>query len=109
MLGAEVEKRVSETEIRVVLCLVAVTLLEREECVFSMICLLLAVFGLWCTVSMSRQLVQGWGQFLSQFSWDWYVTLTFRDWVKSFTAHRLFEQFVRELEQAAGIPIFWFR
>jgi len=58
---------------------------------------------------MTRQLAVGWGQFLSQFSWDWYVTLTFRDWVKSFRAHRLFEQFVRELEKAAGIPIFWFR
>jgi hypothetical protein len=58
---------------------------------------------------MSRQLVEAWGQFLSQFSWDWYVTLTFHDPVKSFRAHRLFKQFVRELEKAAGIPIFWFR
>jgi hypothetical protein len=68
-------------------------LLEREECVFS----------------MSSQLTEAWGQFLSQFSWDWYVTLTFRDCVKSFRAHRLFERFVSELEKAAGIPIFWFR
>jgi hypothetical protein len=58
---------------------------------------------------MSRQLAVAWGQFLSGFSWDWYVTLTFRDWVKSFRAHRLFEQFMRDLEKAAGIPIFWFR
>jgi hypothetical protein len=58
---------------------------------------------------MTRQLSVAWGQFLSGFSWDWYVTLTFRDWVKSFRAHRLFEHFVRELEKAAGIPIFWFR
>jgi len=68
-------------------------LLEREECVFS----------------MNRQLAVAWGQFLSQFLWDWYVTLTFRDWAKSFRAHRLFEQFVREIEVASGIPIFWFR
>lgn len=58
---------------------------------------------------MNRQLVEGWGQFLSQFSWDWFVTLTFRDWVVSFRAHRLFGYFVRDLEKAAGIPIFWFR
>ena len=90
---AEIKKWVFETEIRVDLDLVVVTLLEREECVFS----------------MSRQLVVAWGQFLSGFSWDWYVTLTFRDWVKSFRAHRLFEQFMRDLEKAAGIPIFWFR
>jgi hypothetical protein len=58
---------------------------------------------------MTRQLAEGWGRFLSQFSWDWFVTLTFRDPVKSFTAHRLFGAFVREIERAAGIPIFWFR
>jgi hypothetical protein len=58
---------------------------------------------------MNRQLTEGWGQFLCQFLWDWFVTLTFRDSVGSFRAHRLFEHFVRELEKAAGIPIFWFR
>jgi hypothetical protein len=58
---------------------------------------------------MNRQLTEGWGQFLSQFSWDWFVTLTFRDWVVSFRAHRVFGYFVRDLENAAGIPIFWFR
>jgi hypothetical protein len=51
----------------------------------------------------------GWGQFLSRFSWDWFLSLTFRDEVKSFRAHRLFGYFVRDLEKAAGIPIFWFR
>ncbi|PYV66796.1 MAG: hypothetical protein DMG96_41280, partial [Acidobacteria bacterium] len=60
----------AEDQIR--LCLVSWTLLEREECVFS----------------MNRQLTEGWGQFLSQFSWDWFLTLTFRDWVVSFRAHR---------------------
>jgi len=58
---------------------------------------------------MNRQLTEGWGQFLSQFSWDWFLTLTFRDWVVSFRAHRLFGYFVRDLERAARIPIFWFR
>ena len=93
MLGAETKKWVLETEIRFVLCLVSVALLERVECAFS----------------MNRQLTEAWGQFLLQFSWDWFVTLTFRDEVGSFRAHRLFGYFVRDLEKAAGIPIFWFR
>jgi len=58
---------------------------------------------------MNRQLTEAWGQFLLQFFWDWFVTLTFRDEVGSFRAHRLFGYFVRDLEKAAGIPIFWFR
>jgi hypothetical protein len=58
---------------------------------------------------MKSQLAEGWGQFLSQFSWDWFATLTFRDEVKSFTAHRRFERFVRDVERAAGLPIYWFR
>ena len=81
------------TEIRFVLYLVSETLLEREECVFS----------------MNRQLAEAWGQFLSQYPWDWFVTLTFREPVGSFRAHRLFGYFVRDLEKAAGVPIFWFR
>ena len=58
---------------------------------------------------MNRPLTEAWGRFLSQYSWDWFLTLTFRDWVVSFRAHRLFGYFVRDLEKAAGIPIFWFR
>ena len=93
MLGAEVERRFFATEIRFILCLVPLALLEREECVFS----------------MSRQLAVAWGQFLSEFSWDWFLTLTFKDEVGSFRAHRLFGFFVRDIEKAAGLPIFWFR
>jgi hypothetical protein len=58
---------------------------------------------------MTRQLVAGWGQFLSGFPWDWFLTLTFKDEVGSFRAHRLFGFFVRDIEKASGIPIFWFR
>ncbi len=58
---------------------------------------------------MKGLVVVGWGQFLSRFSWDWFLSLTFRDEVTSFRAHRLFGYFVRDLEKAAGIPIFWFR
>jgi hypothetical protein len=35
MLGAEVERRALETEIRVVLCLVLVALLETERCLLD--------------------------------------------------------------------------
>jgi len=58
---------------------------------------------------MRGPLALAWGQFLSRFSWDWFVSLTFRGDVKSFRAHRLFGYFVRDLEKDAGIPIFWFR
>jgi hypothetical protein len=58
---------------------------------------------------MSRQLAVAWGQFLSEFSWDWFLTLTFKDEVGSFKAHRLFGFFVRDIEKAAGLSIFWFR
>jgi hypothetical protein len=58
---------------------------------------------------MRGQLSVAWGQFLSQFVWDWFLSLTFREDVKSFRAHRLFGYFVRDLEKDAGIPIFWFR
>ncbi len=51
---------------------------------------------------MKRQLTEAWGGWLSQFLWAWFVTLTFRDWVNSFHAHRLFEQLMRKLEKAAG-------
>jgi len=92
MPRAETKKWVLKTEIRVVLSLVSKALLERAE-----------------SVSMSRQLTVAWGQFLTEFSWDWFLTLTFRDWVGSFRAHRLFGFFVRDIEKAAGMPIFWFR
>jgi hypothetical protein len=58
---------------------------------------------------MNRPLLEGWGQLLSRFLWDWFLTLTYRDEVKSFRAHRLYQVFVREIEKAAGLPIFWFR
>lgn len=58
---------------------------------------------------MDRQLAEAWGQFLSRYSWDWFLTLTFRDPVPSFRAHRLFLRFARQIEEAAERPIAWFR
>jgi hypothetical protein len=58
---------------------------------------------------MSSPLNDAWGDFLSQYRWDWFVTLTFEGDVKSFTAHRRCERWLRDLERAAGMPIFWFR
>lgn len=57
---------------------------------------------------MRRQLSEAWGQFLSQFPWDWFVTLTFREPVPSFRAYRMFRRFVADIERAAGLPIAWF-
>src|SRR5438067_6281095 len=62
-----------------------------------------------CLVSTTGQLREAWGQFLSAFPWDWFVTLTFREEIGSYRAHRLFESFIRALEKAAGTPLFWFR
>ncbi len=74
-----------------------------------MIHLLALASVLLCVVSTTGQLREAWGQFLSGFPWDWFVTLTFREEIGSYRAHRLFESFIRALEKAAGIPLFWFR
>jgi hypothetical protein len=58
---------------------------------------------------MPSPIVEGWGDFLSQFSWDWYATWTFADDVKTFTAHNRLARWLRDLEKAAGSPIAWFR
>jgi len=56
-----------------------------------------------------RQLREAWGQFLSQFPWDWFVNLTFRGEVPTFRAYRIVDRFLLDLEAAAGVPIHWFR
>lgn len=58
---------------------------------------------------MDRQLSDAWGDFLSRYPWDWFLTLTFRDPTQSFRAHRLFGYFVKDIEKAAGVPVGWFR
>ena len=58
---------------------------------------------------MSSLLSDGWGEFLSGFLWDWYVTLTFAGDVKSFTAHHRCEAWLKSLDKAAGQSIIWFR
>lgn len=58
---------------------------------------------------MSNPLSDAWGDFLSQYRWDWFVTLTFEGDVKTFTAHRRCNVWLRSLEKAAGQPIAWFR
>lgn len=61
-------------------------------------------------MSQSRRQLRGaWGQFLSQFPWDWFVTLTFRNEVPTFRAYRMVESFLRDIEADAGVPIHWFR
>src|SRR5215472_787867 len=58
---------------------------------------------------MERLISDAWGEFLLGFPWDWFATFTFREPVPSFRAHRLFGRFAREVEEAAGLPIAWFR
>lgn len=56
-----------------------------------------------------RQLREAWGKFLGQFQWDWFVSLSFREIVPTFRAHRLVRYFLQDVGTAAGVPIFWFR
>jgi hypothetical protein len=58
---------------------------------------------------MDLELAGTWGAFLSTFKWDWFLTLTFADPVCSFSAHRRFVRFSKEIEVAAGRPVAWFR
>jgi hypothetical protein len=58
---------------------------------------------------MNRQVQDGWGQFLARFPWDWYFTLTFRELVSPQQAVRIFRRFARDIEEAADMPIGWFR
>src|SRR6516225_2498584 len=60
-------------------------------------------------VSVQSHLAEAFGEFLSGYLWDWFCTFTFRDLVPSFTAHRRFRYFMLDVEQAAGLPIAWFR
>ena len=58
---------------------------------------------------MSNSLSACWGDFLSGFGWDWYVTLTFAGDVKTFTARNRCKAWLKQIEKAAGQPIAWFR
>jgi hypothetical protein len=58
---------------------------------------------------MQAELATAWGEFLSRFHWDWFLTLTFAEPARSFRAHRLFERFAGDVEEAARQQIGWFR
>ncbi len=60
-------------------------------------------------MASSTELREAWGGFLSRYPWDWFLTLTFREPVPSFTAHRRFQRFAHDIENAAGLPVAWFR
>jgi hypothetical protein len=55
-----------------------------------------------------NELRENWAKFLSRFTWDWYCTLTFRDPPSPERAHRMFRQFVCDIERAAGCLVGWF-
>lgn len=64
-------------------------------------------------------LLRAWGDFVSQFPWDWFCAFSFRGMVDRRsgklidvppgTAHNLFSAFGRDIEKVAGHPIVWFR
>jgi hypothetical protein len=52
---------------------------------------------------MNREvLIEGYASWLSQFSWNWFATLTFRGYPPTSKANRLFDQWIREVEQNDG-------
>ena len=55
-----------------------------------------------------RQLVQAWGQWLSTFPWDHYLTLTFRGEVTVGPARFHFRRLVRRIEQRSQQAVYWF-
>jgi hypothetical protein len=58
---------------------------------------------------VSSPLSDSLGEFLSEFQWDWYVTLTFAGDIKTFTARNRCSAWLRGLQKAADQPIAWFR
>lgn len=57
---------------------------------------------------MRNELSHEWGVFLSQFQWDWFISLTLRDATSSFRVDRLFRRLMWDIELAAGNKIAWF-
>jgi hypothetical protein len=51
-----------------------------------------------CATSVDRSLQQGYADWFKQFSWSWYITLTFDRDVGSMQASDLVERYLRELE-----------
>jgi hypothetical protein len=58
---------------------------------------------------MQTPLVEAWGDFLSNYRWSWFVTLTFREETKSFAGIRKFNAIIRALEKATGRSVPYFR
>lgn len=57
-----------------------------------------------------RELVLAYTEFLAAFSWDWFVTLTFRGYARRSRANRCFEVWIDGLQVANGTRTFkWFR
>jgi hypothetical protein len=58
---------------------------------------------------MHNPIVEAWGDFLANYRWSWFVTLTFREETKSFRGHRRFNAFIRALEKATKREVPFFR
>lgn len=57
----------------------------------------------------SENLQDIWGQWLSEWNWEWFVTLTFREEVGIVKAERLWRRWIRELNEAFGDRVGYFR
>jgi len=58
---------------------------------------------------MSRALAREYGRFLSEFEWDWFLTLTFEEISSLLTARSAFRRYASSIERAAGTRVYWFR
>ena len=58
---------------------------------------------------MQNLLVEVWGDFLSNYRWSWFATLTFREETKSFAGLRKFNAFIGALERATKRSVPFFR
>ena len=55
------------------------------------------------------ELNNAWGEFLRQFPWDWFATMTIREGIPRNVAAGKFNRFARDVAEAAGLPVGWFR
>ena len=58
----------------------------------------------------TKQLIDGYEEWLTRFNWAWFGTLTFRDYPTLNRANSLFKKWISEIEKEDGTSDFrWFR
>jgi hypothetical protein len=51
---------------------------------------------------------QAWGEFLQEFRWQWFVTLTFRHQISTGTAWQICREFLCNTQNISRYPLGWF-